>query len=250
MTAEPSSVENAAPETSGAADAQRNKRCAHCGQPPLAKPRQAPFALLISVARLIIAAGAAIMLTAIVIYLLRWGRLRPAAGELWALFATFVLAIGVLLLYEIRDALLRHPVQPQAAPRQPLPRSAIARPTGLATRSWRRIGALARRVWLPFQSERDRRLIDHLALHEQRELLDRLAVVTLCFVATTLAPVLIAFVFLSPTAVCIAATAIAANLFILDWFKKRHKRWLYSTHYASEHAIAPSDERRSAINEF
>jgi hypothetical protein len=89
---------------------------------------------------------------------------------------------------------------------------------------------------LPFQSTRDRSLIDHLTVHEQRELLDRLVVVALCIATSTMAPVLIAFVFLSPLAVCIAATAIAANLFVLDWFKKRHKRCLYSTSYAKQHA--------------
>ena len=249
MTAEPELVENAASKTGHAAYARRGAQCAYCGQAQPAGRSQAPFPLLISVARLVIAAGAAISLAAIVIYLFRWGWRRPAAGELWALFATFVLAIGVLLLYEIRDALLRHPTQPQAAPQRLRPRAVAAPSASLAMKSWRAIGGFARRVWLPFQSERDRLLIDHLAVDEQRELLDRLATVTACFVIITVAPVLIAFIFLSPTAVCVAATAIAANLFVLDWFKKRHKRWLYATSYAREHAIQPPGEQQSAFDD-
>ena len=188
-------------------------------------------------------------LAAFAIYLYRWGWQRPATGELWALFATFVMAIGVLVLYEIRDALLGLPVQAQAAPQRRASRPVAVPLTGLTAEAWRAIGARAYRVWLPFQAERDRLLIDHLTMHEQRELLDRLATITICFVATMLAPVVISFIFLSPTAVCIGATAIAANLFVLDWFKKRHKRWLYATSYAREHAIVPAGEPQSAFDD-
>lgn len=247
MKAEPEPDESAALETGNAADAQRDARCSCCGLPQPASLSQAPFALLLAVARLVIAAGAAIALAAIVIYLFRTGWRRLATGELWALFATFVLSIGVLLLYEIRDALLGRQMESQAGRRRP---HLVAVPSvKLTSEAWRAVGALAYRVWRPFQAERDRLLLDHLTMHEQRELLDRLAAIPLCFVATTLAPVVISFIFLSPTAVCIGATAIAANLFVLDWFKKRHKRWLYATSYAREHAIQPVSEPQSAFDD-
>jgi hypothetical protein len=249
MTAEPEPVESAASATGHGEDTHRGARCSYCGQAQPASLSQTPFALLLAVARLVIAAGAAIALTAIVIFLFRTGWRRLATGELWALFATFVLSIGVLLLYEIRDALLGRIVPPQAAPQRHFARPVAVPLTELTSESWRTVGALAYRVWRPFQAERDRLLLDHLTSHERRELLERLATITLCFVTTTLAPVVISFIFLSPTAVCIGATAIAANLFVLDWFKKRHKRWLYATGYAREHGIQPVGEQQSAFDD-
>lgn len=231
-------AESAASETRGAAEIQRTARCAHCGQRLVIVPRLAPFALLVSLARLVIAVGAIVALFGIVISVFNLVRFGFAAGQLWALFATFVLAIGVLVLYEIRDLLLQQ-VRRQAAADQPLAGHTMTPAVRHAPDVWRSIGWLTSRVWLPFQSQRDRLLLDHLALHEQSELFHRLAIVTVGIVATTVGPILLAFVFLSPVAVCFAATAIAANLFIVDWFKKRHKRWLYATSYAREQAIAP-----------
>lgn len=241
--AERQPAESAAPEISGAAETQRTARCAHCGQPLVAVPRFAPFALLISVARFVISVAAAIALVVIMVSLFRWGWSGFNAGGLWALlatFPTFMIAVGVLVLFEIRD-LLCHQVRPPGADR-PLAGHVMTPATRLAADGWRTIGWLASRVWLPFQPEHERLLIDHLALHEQSELFDRLAAVAVGIVATTVGPILLAFVFLSPVAVCFAATAIAANLFIVDWFKKRHKRWLYATTYAREQAIVPPGE--------
>lgn len=204
-------------------------------------PRRAPFGLLISAARPVIAVGATIALLAIVASLVSWGWYGFAAGQYWALlaiFPTFMTAVGVLVLFEIRDLLLQQ-ARSQAGAGQPLAEPLVTPATKAAAGLWRSIGWLASRVWLPFQPERERLLIDHLAVHEHDELLNRLAVVTVGIVATTVGPILFAFVLLSPVAVCFAATAIAANLFIIDWFKKRHKRWLYATSYAREQAIVP-----------
>ena len=241
MTAELQPTETAPSEASTAAEIQRTEKCGHCGHPLGAVRRTAPFSLLLSVARLLIAAGAALALMAIVVSLLRGGWFGFAPSELWSLFALFLLSIGVLVLYEIRDLLLRQATPPASA-NQPLTHSVPTPLTGVLAEWWRTIGWLACGVWLPFQSKRERLLIDHLAVHEQHELFNRLAVVAVCIVATTVAPVLIAFFFLSPEAVCFAVTAIAANLFVFDWFKKRHKRWLYATSYARQQAIVPPGE--------
>lgn len=234
-------AESAASETSIAAEMQRPARCAHCGQPLVARPRLGPFALLVSVARLVIAVGAALALVAVVVSVFQWGSYGFVAGQLWAGFATFALAVGVLVLFEIRDLLLDR-VRSQSAADQPLAGQMMSPAVRHAPDIWRTIGWLASRVWLPFQSQRERLLLDHLTAHEQHELFHRLAVVTVGIVGTTVTPILLAFVFLSPVAVCFAVTAIAGNLFILDWFKKRHKRWLYSTSYAREQAIEPPGE--------
>jgi hypothetical protein len=219
--------------------------CPHCGHVPVPKQvtfRVAPFLLLIALARLVIAVGAALLLIALVASVVQWGAGRFASGEMWALFATFVLSIGVLLLYEIRDMLR----QRQAAPRAETSRSAapgVVAPIDDVTGAfWRSIGSLGSLVWLPFQSDDDRLLIGHLTFAEQRELLNRLAAVTVCMAGTTILPVVVAFLFMSPVAVCIAATLIASNLFVLDWFKKRHKKWIYSTEYARKHGITPPGE--------
>lgn len=208
-------------------------------------PFRTPLGWFLSLSRVVVAIGAALALVAIVGFLFRGGRYGFAPSEvwisLWALFATFVLAIGVLVLYEIRD-LLVHQVRQQAAVEQPVAGRAMPPATGLSLGLWRSIGWLASRLWLPFQPPRERLLLDHLALHEQYELYHRLAAVTACIVATTVMPIMLAFIFLSPVAVCFAATAIAGNLFVLDWFKKRHKRWLYSTNFAAEQGIEPPGE--------
>ncbi|HJT35147.1 MAG TPA: hypothetical protein VJ783_24185 [Pirellulales bacterium] len=199
------------------------------------------MALLISVARFVISAAAAIALVVIIASLVRWGWSGFNAGGLWALlatFPTFMIAVGVLVLFEIRDLLLAQ-VRSRTAADQPLAGHTMTPAMRHAPEVWRTIGWLTSRVWLPFQSQRERLLIDHLALHEQSELFNRLATVTVGIVATTVGPILLAFVLLSPVAVCFAATAIAANLFIIDWFKKRHKSWLYATSYAREQAIVP-----------
>lgn len=232
-------AESAASEASGAAEVHRTARCAHCGQPLVIVPRLAPLALLISVARFVIAVGATLALVGVVVSAVQWGSYGGfVAGQLWALFATFALAVGVLVLFEIRDLLLAQ-VRSRTAADQPLAGHMLTPAVPHPPDVWRSIGWLASRVWLPFQSQRERLLIDHLALHEQSELFNRLATVTVGIVATTVGPILLAFVLLSPVAVCFAATAIAANLFIIDWFKKRHKSWLYATSYAREQAIAP-----------
>ena len=238
----PSTMEPTPPEinsylplqASVTADLLHAATCPHCGRRPSAAPAIAPFGLLVSLARLVIAIGAAVSLLAIVVSLFRWGMYRFAAGELWGLFATFVVSVGVLLLYEIRDLLRQREVLPQVGD-LPARRAALAATSNPRVSPWHAIGAFGSLVWLPFQSDRDRQLIDHLTFGERQELLHRLATVTVCIASTTIAPVLIAFAFLSPLAVCIAATAIASNLFVLDWFKKRHRQWLHSTTYAREH---------------
>lgn len=239
----PSTLESTPPEinsylplqASVTADLLHAATCPHCGRRPSAAPAIAPFGLLVSLARLVIAIGAAVSLLAIIVSLFRWGMYRFIAGELWALFATFVVSVGVLLLYEIRDLLRQGVALPQAGSVLPNRRAATASTINSLASPWHAIGAFGTLVWLPFQSQRDRQLIGHLTFDERQELLHRLATVMVCIAATTIAPVLIAFAFLSPLAVCIAATAIASNLFVLDWFKKRHKQWLNSTTYAREH---------------
>lgn len=238
MTTEAEAAERTASEMNTAPDVQHNATCAHCGQRLVTMPFRSPFGLLVSLSRLVVAVGAVVALLGIVVSVLSWPWYGFAAGQLWALFATFVLAIGVLVLFEIRDLLLQQ-ARAQAAADQPLADRVMTPAMRLAADGWRTIGKLASRIWLPFQPERERLLIDRLALHEQGELFDRLAVVTVGIVATTVGPILLAYVFLSPVAVCFAATAIAANLFIIDWFKKRHKRWLYATIYAREQAVVP-----------
>lgn len=217
--------------------------CPHCGRKPaapLARIIAAPYFVFMALARLVIAIGAALSLLAILALLSRWGTRGFVDG--WALFSLFVLSVGVLLLFEIRDFLRRN----QAAAQIEVARSAtpgvVAPYDDFRGAVWRSIGTLGSLVWLPFQSGQDRRLIDHLTFGEQRELQNRLALVTVCMAATTIAPVLVALAFLSPVGVCIAATVVASNLFVHDWFKKRHKTWLYSTTYAREHDIRPRGE--------
>ena len=229
--AELESVSRLPAEASVTADLLLTATCPRCGRRSNAVLPTAPFGLLVSLARLVIAVGAAISLMAIVVSVFRWGLYRFVAGELWTLFATFVISVGVLLLYEIRDLLRLRDFSPQPGAF----RNSGAAMSALVS-AWQTIGALVAMVWLPFQSERDRQLIDHLSTDERRDLLHRLGTVAICIAATTIAPVLIAFAFLSPLAVCVAATAIASNLFVLDWFKKRQKQWLHSTTYAREHA--------------
>jgi hypothetical protein len=205
--------------------------------------RIAPIAWFLVFARLVIAVGAVILLIAIVTSLVRWRAMRFPPGEIWALFATFVLSIGVLVLYEIRD-LLRQRQNVQAAHRMPESASGIIAPVDDVSGSiWRSIGSLGAFAWLPFQSDDDRLLIKHLTPAEQQELLSRLAAVTTCMAVTTIAPIVVAFLSMSPVAVCIATTLIASNLFVLDWFKKRHKKWIYSTGYALKHGIKPPGEK-------
>ena len=84
MTLELQPAESPPSEASVAAEMQRAARCAHSGRPWLARPRNAPFGLLISVARLVIAVSAALMLIRIVGSLFQGGRYGFAAGELWA----------------------------------------------------------------------------------------------------------------------------------------------------------------------
>ncbi|HET6880567.1 MAG TPA: hypothetical protein VFI31_10455 [Pirellulales bacterium] len=219
------------------ADLLHTATCPYCGRRPKGSLATLPFALLVSLARLVVAIGAAISLVGIVVTLLRWGVYRFVAGELWALFATFVVSVGVLVLYEIRDLLREPKAPPQPDTFVPGRRVATVPTMSPFVLTWQTIGAFGSLVWLPFQSQRDRLLIEHLTPDERRELLHRLATVTVCIAATTIAPVLIAFAFLSPVAVCIAATVIASNLFVHDWFKKRHKLWLASTAYANQHPV-------------
>ncbi|HEV3341252.1 MAG TPA: hypothetical protein VG125_12870 [Pirellulales bacterium] len=191
-----------------------------------------------AVARLAIAAGAAFLLIAIVISLLSWHGF--VSGEIWALFASFVLAIGVLLLYEIRDILLQRSATWPGEKSQAAAPGIIAPSHDMAGGVLRSIGALGSLVWLPLQPAEDRMVIRHLSMVEQRELQNRLGILTLCMAGTTIAPVFVAFILISPVAVCIAATMVASNLFVLDWFKKRHKKWLYSTEYAKRQGIKPA----------
>lgn len=225
-----------------------SETCPYCGRFPL--PRRttasaAPFALLLGLARLVIAIGAAVLLIAILASTLRWGSRGFITGELWAMFATFVLSIGVLVLFELRDLLRRRLVSTVEVTRS-LTSDENATPTdNLSGAFWRSIGTLGSVVWYPFQTDDDRLLIAHLTVVEQQELLNRLALVTVCIAVTTITPVVVAFVFMSPLAVCFAATLIASNLFVLDWFKKRHKKWIYATQYALKHGIKPSGEASS-----
>lgn len=235
-------------EVADTANLLHTAACPRCGRRPKAAPAITPFGLLVSLARLVIAVGAAVSLLAIVVSVFRWGMYRFVAGELWALFATFVLSTGVLVLYEIRD-LLRQRVAPPPDAVLPQRRAAAASSMPPLPSAWQTIGAVGSLAWLPFQSERDRQCIEHLTSDERHELQHRLATVTVCIAATTIAPVVIAFAFLSPLAVCIAATAISSNLFVLDWFKKRHKQWLLSTTYAREHP-APEQVAVTEITDF
>lgn len=192
---------------------------------------------------MVIAVGAVLLLIAIVMSLLRWRAMHFPPGEIWALFATFVLSIGVLLLYEIRD-LLRHRQAVRATQLARTAASGIIAPVDDVSGSiWRAVGSLGAFVWRPFQSDDDRLLVNHLTSAEQQELLSRLAAVTTCMAVSTIVPIVVAFLSMSPVAVCIATTLIASNLFVLDWFKKRHKRWIYSTDYALKQGIKPPGEK-------
>ena len=94
-------------------------------------------------------------------------------------------------------------------------------------------------TWSPFQSDQVREICAHMTDEERSDAFERSALYGLWILPTFVWPVRLLWNHSSTWSVVLGATLILLHVGMLPWWRRRQKRFLFSTQWARSQGLSP-----------